>query len=58
MGELTNSLYQQTDSDVPDNDPYSDVVFLSADAVHVDAFNKIILPSGISQSQLSLCSFV
>jgi len=40
MGELTTPLYQQTDSNVPDDDLYSDAVFLSADAVYADAVNK------------------
>jgi len=40
MGELTTPLYQQTDTDVPDNDPYSYSIFLSADTVYVDAVNK------------------
>jgi len=40
LGELTTPFYQKTDSDVPDNDPYSDGAFLSADAVNVDIVNK------------------
>jgi len=40
MGELTIPLYQQTEDDLPDDDPYSDAVFLSADAVYVDAINN------------------
>ena len=42
MGEMTTYTppYQKTDSDIPDDDPYSDTVFLSADAVYVDAVNK------------------
>jgi len=41
MGELITPFYQKTDSDIPDDDPYSYSVFLSADAVYFDAVNKI-----------------
>jgi len=40
MGELTTLLYQQTDEDLPDDDLYSDAVFLSADAVYVDTIHN------------------
>ena len=48
MGELTTPLYQQTDEDLPDDDPYSDAVFLSADAVYVDAVHNSLTQWNIS----------
>ena len=36
VGELITPSYQQSDSKVIDNDPYSDTVYLSADTVYLD----------------------
>jgi len=40
MGELTTPSYLQSDSKVIDNDPYSDMVYVSADTIYLDTVSN------------------